>query len=103
MKLNRKYTPGEWGVYHYENGLLEGVAFIANNDGQSVCSMVGMTYEEANGLLIAAAPDMVEALIAMLEDYRTEGCPDPDCKVCQASDAAKAKAFASLRKAGVLE
>ena len=38
----------------------------------------------------------LRALRAMLEDYRTEGCPDPDCNVCRKSKAAERLAREAL-------
>lgn len=36
------------------------------------------------------------AIRGLLEDYRTEGCPDPKCRVCVASKAAEAAARRAL-------
>ncbi len=47
---------------------------------------------EHKGLLIHAA----KALKAMLEDYRTDGCPDPGCRVCRESKAGEKMARAAL-------
>ena len=46
--------------------------------------------------LYKAYLDSRDALVAMLTDYRTEGCPDPKCMVCKSSNAAEAKARAIL-------
>ncbi len=53
----------------------------------------------ANAYLTEAAPDLLEALQAMLEDYRTEGCPNPNCLVCKNSRAAEEKARSAIAKA----
>ena len=37
-----------------------------------------------------------EALRAMLSDYRTEGCVDPNCGICRRSKKAEQKARAAL-------
>lgn len=39
-----------------------------------------------------------EALRLMLTDYRSEGCADPDCRVCKASKAAEASAKAAINE-----
>ena len=60
-----EYTKGEWEIAHYESGILEGVNFIRSADKQevSICT-ISSTNEssEANAQLIAASPDMYEAL-----------------------------------------
>lgn len=42
--------------------------------------------------------ELVEALRVMLSDYRSEGCSDPACIVCQASHQALAAARLALAK-----
>ena len=55
--------------------------------------------DDADAALISAAPNLLAALRAMLEDYRSEGCPDPTCGVCERSKAAKSAALAAIAKA----
>ena len=59
---------------------------------------------EANAATIVRAVNshdpLVSAVNALLSDYRTEGCPDPDCHVCKASKAAKELALNALKTAG---
>lgn len=38
----------------------------------------------------------IDALGAMLEDYRSEGCADPECRVCKKSKGAEGKARAAV-------
>ena len=39
------------------------------------------------------------AILALLSDYRSEGCPDPRCGVCRRSKAAEANAREVLKEA----
>jgi|GEM_PF-4038204 len=66
----------------------ERIATFSNNEAAS-----------KYGPLLAAAPDLLEALRLMLEDYRTEGCPQSDCVVCERSKAAEKAARATIAKA----
>jgi hypothetical protein len=43
------------------------------------------------------------ALIAMLTDFRSEGCGDPKCKVCAASKAAEKLAEEALAEIEALQ
>jgi hypothetical protein len=101
--MNTQHTPGPWTVNHYPSGLV-----IRPNKGAAICEVsaydsagrnVDPDRNYANAALIAAAPDLLAALRAMLEDYRSEGCPDPTCGVCERSNAAKAVALAAIAKA----
>jgi len=53
------------------------------------------------------AEELIEKLKAavsgLLNDYRTEVCPDKDCLVCKASSAVKATALNALKEAGERE
>ena len=70
-----KHTPGPWGVSHAGATTNKGVHtdgfFIGTEDGQMVCDLYFKTQDgglqqfvnaEANARLIAAAPDLLEAL-----------------------------------------
>ena len=53
-----------------------------------------MHIQQANGALIAAAPDMYEALEAVLKDFHCPDCPDPipmwlGDKICRALSKAR--------------
>ena len=41
--------------------------------------------------------DAIEVIEALLTDYRTEGCPDPECGVCKRSNAASIRATNFLK------
>jgi len=69
--MSAKYTPGPWKLYKTASGRngIEGA------DGSEICK----TDDDAEGLatarLIAAAPDMLDALkyaLAMMEEYPDE-------------------------------
>jgi len=55
-----------------------------------------MTKKELYDQCLAAR----DALVAMLEYYRSERCPDPECHVCRRSQEAEAKARAVLAQGG---
>ena len=70
-----KHTPGPWRVD--EGGTEMGGKFSINTASQYVAETIGGFedgVQEANAMLIAAAPDLLEALIAMeseKSDYMT--------------------------------
>ncbi len=55
----RKFTPGEWQVTLHDGGVK-----IYDDSDRLICQMLEYSYEEqqANARLIAAAPEMYEAL-----------------------------------------
>lgn len=57
-----KHTPGPWAF----RGCGGGWAIDFNEDQEQVVDFV---YEEADARLIAAAPDLLEALIDIADDY----------------------------------
>ena len=77
----RKWTPGKWSVYEVERetywpGIDAGrTSIVVWGDQQENNGVQGDTLEEAkaNAHLIAAAPDLYEALQAML-DYCNAEC-----------------------------
>jgi hypothetical protein len=60
------HTPGPWHVGYY----LDGWAVFPDSDpGHAVTRMQNRPGDEANARLIAAAPDMLEALEAILKAH----------------------------------
>lgn len=49
--------------------------------------------------LVAAAPDLLAALELILEEIHPEGCPNPDCLVCQKNQEIQDRARAAIAKA----
>lgn len=91
MKLNRKYTPGEWRAIpntHHSSDTNPDTLIV--QDSGNIGEPIGMVRAEC-GDIIAAAPDMVEALVYVLENHH-EGEGEFENIVMSA-----------LRKAGVLE
>lgn len=89
--METKHTPGPWKVSSYGTPHLK----VFANDGAHVASVnygdVDMNTQAANARLIAAAPELLEALSAMVHAYTsTDG---------NAQCAALAKAEAAFRKA----
>lgn len=41
-------------------------------------------------------PELLKIIADLLEDYRTEGCPDSECLICQQSNAVEARAREAL-------
>jgi hypothetical protein len=92
------HTPGPWTIRYGMNIMGPDVRFpgnerlVANAGGHSnnVHSEAVRLENEANARLIAAAPDLLEALKALREWHRTEYQSDP--KTDAKADAAIAKA-----------
>lgn len=68
-----KHTPGEWKVGEYEDGnvtphvkMIMVVAPKSKNFVQEICCFPVKGKGRANALLIAAAPDLLEALKGVL-------------------------------------
>lgn len=81
--MSDKHTPGPWNVLPAENE--QGGFDIDSEYGYHIAETIGgLDYEEeANARLIAAAPDLLEALIRLLpmaEDgaFQYGGKPDED-------------------------
>ena len=97
-RQEKTHTPGPWELEFDESG------FYVGNPGQMVARIypvvpmrwVGdkLTHEAANAHLIAAAPDMAEALRFMVEAAKTE----PGMNIYKAH---MDKAVKALKKAGV--
>ncbi len=74
----------QWEIAHYEDGLLEGLNFIRDTEGKTVCTLSKHPEEANNAQLIAAAPAMYEALkeaVALLNHMYAEAMaykPDRD-------------------------
>lgn len=74
-----KGTPGPWKVNkigsHWNNQSLEHIEVTFGMDGQCVCDTV---YEMADANLIAAAPELLEALQEMVAIVKKNTYPQPD-------------------------
>jgi len=88
------HTPGPWKLHRYpghveaENGLgcCDHEAIIVNTLGHS-CNAEGLQEEqEDNARLIAAAPDLLEALRGLVEmEFESDhDGSDEDCNLCVA-------------------
>ncbi len=78
MPMNAKPTPGPWRaelqIVNYRSGRKDLVVNALRADGipQSIATITGIDDGKANARLIAAAPDLYEALDALTE--RVEMC-----------------------------
>jgi hypothetical protein len=96
-----KHTDGPWTV---ERRLDEGYRVcVAGNMGEPIAD-VDEWYDaeqtEANARLLAAAPELLEALEAVMERYQgTDGCRASPCSACDEANAAKQSARAAISKA----
>ena len=68
-----KHTPGPWHLAEVENGSIKHMVPVGP-DGYSLCTVVhdgdtpfGAIYMDADARLIAAAPELLEALQMLLE------------------------------------
>jgi hypothetical protein len=82
FKLMNKHTPGPW--------VKEG-AFVAAATGKTICKTIGKceSTQSANARLIAAAPDLLDAVQAMVDAFG-----DQDSLLIDQCKAALAKATA---------
>lgn len=68
-EVNMKHTPGPWSVnvigQHWNNKSLKHIEVTFGQDGECICDTV---YNPSDASLIAAAPDLLEALQQLLED-----------------------------------
>lgn len=83
--MELKYTPGPWVQSHRKNGNMNNghemySTQVYTPDGETIATIhwypktknesgVIGTYREANASLISAAPDLLEVLKELLEDY----------------------------------
>lgn len=69
-----KHTPGPWSVnvigQHWNNKTLTHIEVTFGHDGECICDTV---YNPADANLIAAAPDLLEALQDALHAYDKHG------------------------------
>lgn len=69
-----KYTPGPWSVnvigQHWNNKSLKHIEVTFGQDGECICDTV---YNPSDANLIAAAPDLLEALQDALHAYDKHG------------------------------
>lgn len=91
-----RHTPGLWRV---SDGLGSGYLEVVMDDSEpGVCVVADIEAQEtedeeyANAYLIAAAPEMKEALIAVEHVLRQPSDPDAEIKVLEVVRAALAKA-----------
>lgn len=86
-----KHTPGPWD-YSFESIDPEW-AVVKINGGLVVANVNSHARQEANARLIAAAPEMYEALVALKRDLETRyGVLDLSLSVIEAMERALAKA-----------
>lgn len=72
-----KHTPGPWSVnvigQHWNNKSLKHIEVTFGQDGECICDTV---YNPSDANLIAAAPDLLEALKNMVTAYEYEASID---------------------------
>lgn len=94
---NHKHTPGPWEIERYSDGLIQivGDVRIVSDDEENVTTVVEAVArgDEANARLIAAAPELLEALQNL--DALRGPFPPSD----EAVEAAWRKASAAIAKA----
>jgi hypothetical protein len=94
MKEEKMHTPGPWYVGYRDENIVRSLSakLVEGDDG-----MVAATYrmnvnQKGNALLIAAAPEMLEALRAMVAAHQNRVSTDGEKWVMQQARAAIAKA-----------
>ena len=88
--MSAQHTPGPWSIDR-----AYGDCCVAGRDGDRIAAVYGYDYgeDEANAALIAAAPDLLAACQAVLDEF-----PAADGRRIES---VKALCRAALRKAGV--
>lgn len=103
-----KFTPGPWRLRHGSESKIENIAGrkVATADlqdvqpyspwGQMRGRIAATPERKANAALIAAAPEMYEALADIAENCGNRGCSETcaeaDCKICEILKKAKGEA-----------
>lgn len=84
-KQMNKHNPGPWKITHTEQMGYR----VSDSTGWGVAIVLKDVNDKANARLIAAAPQMLEALEAMLKRFEPEihdaaGCMFKNCELCKA-------------------
>ena len=89
--MSKQHTPGPWAVKHHEDTDTYSI-YVAGQEWNSwtVAALGYAKEDEANARLIAAAPDLLEAL-----QYMLEVCPS----INQQGKEAHLRAHAAIAKA----
>jgi hypothetical protein len=75
--MEYKHKQGPWTVSHEESPLDHRMELtVRDDDGLLVCSFIGDDSDFANAHLIAAAPDLLSALKALVDDAGPEAGPE---------------------------
>lgn len=77
--MNAQHTPGPWSVCHWMvgNNTPTGEITICGPEGdEHICTMDGNEDNQSNAALIAAAPDMLEALQRHIQTLNAMGYLD---------------------------
>jgi hypothetical protein len=94
------HTPGPWKVVYRDD--CDNPPSLLDADGDHVpLSSRDSPVAQANSRLIAAAPDMAEALKDILTDFASFVEDEPDPSIKKLNRARLLKACAALSKAGV--
>ena len=79
-----KHTPGPWEVQESGSGMLSST-FITDPRGDIIASMMGPYRDNYDARLIAAAPEMLEALELVVSTYEAGGWPSATIVVAKAA------------------
>lgn len=73
MKTDNKFTPGPWLAYNSKgnNGVILKQWHVSASATKEICIIHPTLNEMHNARLIAAAPEMLEALKEILEEFET--------------------------------
>jgi hypothetical protein len=83
------HTPGPWGIQPDEHGGPSDTVYAYEDQQQEVAEIVSGVSADRH--LIAAAPELLDALVAMREAFTSNGT-DSQHNACRMADAALAKA-----------
>jgi acetylornithine deacetylase/succinyl-diaminopimelate desuccinylase-like protein len=87
-----KHTPAPWAVREVINSNVPGQRAFAIDFNEDQEQVVDFVYEEADAHLIAAAPDLIEALDLLLDKAYKQNFNDSYHEILEKCEAAIAKA-----------
>ena len=95
-KITTKFTLGPWKATKSQNFAGTFVSYITPNKNECIAQTRSKTREvdEANAQLIASAPELFEALVALINEYGANNIisvPLPDCWINALKAVSKAK------------
>lgn len=83
--MSTKHTPGPWSISYECEHAKHGQFSIETNDSFIALVDAGLIAQQANARLIAAAPELLEALKLLVDDSHPEFIPSYKWKQARAA------------------